>query len=173
MHFAIITAVIATTSLLLTGPAAAAENEVAIGGPVERNGLSVAAAYLRAIDMEPAPATPAGDDTIHLECDVAAAGDNPHGFAEGQFVPYLTCSYIVEKIGTDWRRVGTMLPMTAQDGPHYADNVPMDGAGDYRVSYTLSPPSEQGFYRHADDGTGVPGWWEPFTVEWTFSYPDG
>lgn len=158
---------------LAAAPAHAADDEIKIGGPVERNGLSVAAAYLLAIDMDPPPATPAGENVIHLECDVAAAADNPHGFAEGQFVPYLTCSYVVEKVGSDWRRVGTMLPMTAQDGPHYADNVPLDGPGEYRVTYHLSPPSERGFYRHADESTGVPGWWEPFSVGWKFSYPEG
>jgi len=167
--------IIGTSALLVLAPlpGVAAEGETVIGGPVERHGLSVAAAYLEAIEMDPAPATPAGADVIHLECDVAAAADNPHGFAEGQFVPYLTCSYVVEKIGGDWRRIGTMLPMTAQDGPHYADNVPLDGPGEYRVTYRLSPPSERGFYRHADDATGVPAWWAPFEVEWTFTYPDG
>lgn len=155
------------------GASLAAGDETAIGAPVERNGLSVGAAYLEAIEMDPAPATPAGPDTIHLECDVAAVAGNPHGFAEGQFVPYLTCSYLIEKVGEDWRRIGVMLPMTAQDGPHYAANVPMDGPGEYRLVYQLDPPSEQGFYRHADEATGVPAWWEPFSVEWTFSYPGG
>ena len=152
-------------------PALSADDEVVIGEPVERNGLSVGAAYLRAIEMAPEPAVPAGEDVIHLECDVVAAPDNQHGFAEGTFVPYLTCAYHIEKIGEDWRQIGTMLPMSAQDGPHYASNVPMAGPGDYRVVYRLSPPSEQGFYRHADDATGVPDWWAPFSVEWTFNYP--
>ncbi len=153
-------------------PAHAAE-EVAIGDAVERHGIEVAAAYLDAIEMDPAPAVAMGDDVIHLECDVAATADNPHGFSEGAWVPYLTCAYRIEKLGSDWSRVGVMLPMTAQDGPHYANNVPMDGAGDYRITYFVAPPSERGFYRHADDATGVEPWWRPFEASWTFTYPEG
>ncbi len=160
---------------LLIGPAGAsgamAGEETAIGDPVERNGLSIGAAYLTAIDMDPTPAMAAGADVIHLECDVAATADNAHGFPEGAWVPYLTCTYLIEKVGEDWRRVGTMLPMTAQDGPHYANNVPLDGPGEYRLVYHLEPPASRGFYRHADEETGVPPWWAPFAVSWTFTYP--
>jgi uncharacterized protein involved in high-affinity Fe2+ transport len=156
-------------ALLIAGPALAAE--VHVGDAVERHGLSVGAAYLTGITMEPVPPTEMGEDTIHLECDVAAAADNRHGFAEGDFVPYLTCTYLIEKLDGDWQHAGTMLPMTAQDGPHYANNVPMDGPGEYRVTYFLEGPSRNGFFRHTDDGTGVPGWFEPFSVGWTFTYP--
>jgi uncharacterized protein involved in high-affinity Fe2+ transport len=164
---------IAGAALVLsaTSFAALASEEVAIGEPVERNGLSVAAAYLEAIEMHPTPAMAAGEDVIHLECDIAATEGNVHGFSEGDWVPYLTCTYLVEKVGSDWMRVGTMLPMTAQDGPHYANNVPMDGPGEYRVTYHLEPPTSRGFFRHADDATGVEAWWEPFSVSWTFDYP--
>jgi len=159
----------AAAALALTAPAWAAE--VHVGDAVDRNGLSVGAAYLTGIDMSPMPPMQMGDDTIHLECDVSATSDNAHGFAEGDFVPYLTCSYVIEKIGTDWQRAGTMLPMTATDGPHYANNVPMNGSGEYRVTYFLEPPSRNGFFRHTDEETGVPAWWEPFEVTWTFTYP--
>lgn len=145
--------------------------EVHVGDAVERNGLSVAAAYLTGIEMAPAPPTPDGGDTIHLECDVSAAADNAQGFREGSFVPYLTCSYLITKQGSDWQRAGTMLPMTAKDGPHYANNVAMNGPGTYEVTYFLAPPSRNGFFRHADSETGVSAWWEPFSVNWTFDYP--
>jgi hypothetical protein len=152
---------------------AEAADETAIGEPVERHGIEVGAAYLDAIEMDPAPAVPMGDDVIHLECDVAATADNAHGFPEGAWVPYLTCAYEIEKVGAEWRDVGVMLPMSAQDGPHYANNVPLDGAGEYRVTYHVSPPSVRGFYRHADDATGVEPWWQPFEVSWTFDYRAG
>jgi len=163
-------AAVGAAAALYAAPVTAAE-EAHVGDAVDRNGLSVAAAYLTGIDMMPAPPTPHGGDTIHLECDVSANANNQHGFAEGAFVPYLTCSYLIEKVGTDWQQAGTMLPMVAQDGPHYANNVPMDGPGDYRVTYFLEPPSRNGFFRHADESTGVPEWWEPFSVSWTFTYP--
>jgi hypothetical protein len=156
-------------ALALTAPAHAAEAHV--GDAVERNGLSIGAAYLTGIDMSPMAPMPMGDDTIHLECDVAATADNAQGFAEGDFVPYLTCSYVIEKVGTEWQHAGTMLPMTAADGPHYANNVPMNGPGEYRVTYFLEPPSRNGFFRHAEGETGVAPWWDPFAVSWTFTYP--
>ena len=41
----------------------------------------------------------------------------------------------------------------------------------HQVSYTLNPPAVNGFIRHTDKSTGVPGWWNPITVDWTFQYP--
>lgn len=61
--------------------------------------------------------------------------------------------------------------MTAQDGPHYANNVAMDGPGQYCLTYHLVPHQGQGFFRHTDDETGVEPWWNPFSVSWTFEYP--
>jgi uncharacterized protein involved in high-affinity Fe2+ transport len=169
MSFAARLAALAVSAVL---PVAAAQaTEYHVGEPIEGNGLSVGAAYLLGIDMEPMLPMPMGEDTIHLECDVAATADNAQGFPEGHWVPYLTCTYLVEKLGTDWHHAGTMLPMTAQDGPHYANNVPMDGPGEYRVTYYLAPPTQTGFFRHTDEETGVGPWWEPFTVSWTFEYP--
>lgn len=150
-------AVIGAVTALYAAPATAAE-EAHVGDAVDRHGLSVAAAYLTGIDMVPAPPTPHDGDTIHLECDVSVNANNQNGFNEGDFVPYLTCSYLIEKVDTNWQRAGTMLPMTAQDGPHYANNVPMDGPGEYRLTYFLEPPSRNGFFRHADESTGVQEW---------------
>jgi uncharacterized protein involved in high-affinity Fe2+ transport len=41
----------------------------------------------------------------------------------------------------------------------------------YHLSYTLNPPAVNGFIPHTDKSTGVPGWWNPITVDWTFHYP--
>ena len=61
--------------------------------------------------------------------------------------------------------------MSAKDGPHYADNVRMDGPGEYKVTYRFAPPEVNGFMRHTDQETGVPEWWAPFSQEFTFKYP--
>ena len=84
---------------------------------------------------------------------------------------YLTIDYTLKKTGTDWQASGKLLPMTAKDGPHYAANLKMDGPGQYRVTYRLSPPGVNGFYHHTDKETGVPDWWQPFTVDFDFKYP--
>jgi uncharacterized protein involved in high-affinity Fe2+ transport len=61
--------------------------------------------------------------------------------------------------------------MIAKDGPHYADNVKMDGPGTYTVTYRFEPPEANGFLRHVDKATGVPAWWQPFSESFTFAYP--
>jgi uncharacterized protein involved in high-affinity Fe2+ transport len=47
----------------------------------------------------------------------------------------------------------------------------MDGPGSYKVTYRFSPPEANGFYRHTDQETGVPPWWQPFSQTFTFTYP--
>ena len=61
--------------------------------------------------------------------------------------------------------------MTAKDGPHYAENVKMDGPGQYRLTYRFLPPEANGFLRHTDQETGVPAWWQPFDQQFVFTYP--
>ena len=110
-------------------------------------------------------------DVVHVEADVHATADSVYGFADGAWIPYLTIGFQIEKKGGDWRASGTLKPMTAQDGPHYAENVKMNGPGDYVLTYTFTPPEKNGFFHHVDAETGVPGWWAPFTQQFTFHYP--
>ena len=110
-------------------------------------------------------------DAVHLEVDVHAAKDEKHGLADGEWVPYLTITYTIEKVGTNFKRTGSLLPMTAGDGPHYANNIGLLGDGDYKLTYHFEPPSKAGFLRHVDKATGVPDWWQPFSETWTFHFP--
>ena len=152
------------------GHASAAEFHV--GGPETKNGLEIVGNYLTGIEMEPMPKGAAmGPDAVHLELDVHAAKDEAHGFGEDAWILYLTITYAIEKVGSDFKKSGQLLPMTAGDGPHYANNIAMGGPGQYHVSYHIEPPSQAGFIHHVDKVTGVPEWWTPFTVEWTFTYP--
>ena len=77
----------------------------------------------------------------------------------------------MEKIGGGYRETKTLAPMTNTDGPHYANNFSMAGPGEYKATYEVQPPSSNGFLRHVDKETGVPEWWKPVTVSWTFHYP--
>ena len=52
-----------------------------------------------------------------------------HGLADGEWVPYLIITYTIEKVGTNFKRTGPLLPMTAGDSPHYANNVGLMGDG--------------------------------------------
>jgi uncharacterized protein involved in high-affinity Fe2+ transport len=71
-----------------------------------------------------------GPDAVHLELDVRAAKGESHGFAEGAWIPYFTITYTIEKVGADFKKGGQLLPMTAGDGPHYANNVTLGGPGE-------------------------------------------
>jgi uncharacterized protein involved in high-affinity Fe2+ transport len=92
---------------------------------------------------------------------------NPHGFAASSWIPYLTIEYAVEKVGSEWKSNGVLIPMASSDGPHYGENVKLSGPGKYKVVYTIKPPS---IPYHVDKETGVKGWWEPFTQDWEFNY---
>lgn len=164
-------ALLAAATALLLAPAASAR-EYYVGGPVHEHDMEIVANYLVGIEMAPMlDGMAAGPDTIHLEADVHATADNTYGYPDGAWVGYLTIAYLVEKLGTDWTASGTLRPMEAKDGPHYADNVRMDGPGQYKLTYRFTAPDSNGFLRHVDAETGVPGWWAPFSTTFAFAYP--
>jgi len=157
-------------ALLLAQPLAA--REYFVGGPVHEHDMEIVANYLIGVEMDPMPPGMAhGDDVIHLEADVHATADNVYGYPDGAWVAYLTIAYALKKDGSDWHADGKLLPMTAKDGPHYADNVKMNGPGHYTLTYTFTNPQANGFYRHVDQETGVPAWWQPFSETFSFDYP--
>ncbi len=169
MNRIVLSAALAAT--LLAAPRADA-HEFFVGGPVHKDDMEIVANYLVGVEMAPMTAGMVmGPDTIHLEADVHATADNIYGYPDGAWVAYLTIGYTIEKQGSDWRHSGTLHPMQAKDGSHYADNVKMDGPGTYAVVYNFTSPESAGFLRHVDKETGVPGWWAPFNESFTFKYP--
>lgn len=159
---------------LPAGVTAAQAREYPIGGPVQAHDMEIASSYLTDVMVMPMPAGMIDNtkpDTIHLETDVHATADNVWGYPDGAWVPYLDIGYVLTKDGTPWKAEGKMHFMTAKDGPHYADNVKMDGAGRYTVVLTYSSPEQNGFLHHVDKETGTPGFWQPFTEKFNFAYP--
>lgn len=146
--------------------------EYPIGTPQQRNGMEIAAVYLQPIEMEPeGMMRPVKDSDVHMEADIHALGNNPNGFDEGAWMPYLTIKYEVTKQGDDEKISGDFMAMVANDGPHYGDNVKLKGPGKYHVKYTIYPPSSAThFGRHTDRLTGVRPWFKPFSVEYDFTY---
>ena len=162
---------IAAMAIILVAPAAFAR-EFFVGGPVHKNDMEIVANYLVGIEMAPRMEDmPQGPDVIHLEADVHATADNVYGYPDGAWIAYLTINYTLTKQGSDWKTSGSLKPMTAKDGPHYADNVKMGGPGTYTVIYSFTPPEANGFLRHIDKETGVPAWWDRFSESFTFTYP--
>jgi len=129
--------------------------ETPIGLPQSLYGMEIAAVYLQAIEMEPKGIMKArGESDIHLE-----------------WIPNLIIHYTIIKLDTNQTIEGIMVPMVANDGPHYGDNVKMPGAGKYKVIYKINNPLKKGeFGRHTDRETGVRDWFKPFEVEWEFNF---
>ncbi len=153
-------------------PAIGHGEEFYIGEPVEQNDLQIVPNYLVGIEMDRMPpGMEMGPNSIHLEVDVHATKNEKHGFPEDAWIPYLTIRYTLTKDGSHFKKTGALAPMTAGDGPHYANNVNMAGPGTYQLTYVISAPSSNGFIRHIDKATGVPDWWKPMTLHWTFTYP--
>ncbi len=151
--------------------------EYPIGSPQQQAGIEIAAVYLQAVDMEPEGHTrKAADSDIHLEADIHALSSNPNGFREGDWVPYLLVKYEVTKLPGGETIKGDMMPMVANDGPHYGDNVKLKGPGKYKVKFIVLPPNAKEnplgnqFGRHTDRLTGVRPWFKPVETEWEFTF---
>jgi uncharacterized protein involved in high-affinity Fe2+ transport len=153
---------------------AADAKEYPIGTPQEKNGLEIGAVYLQPIEMDPPGVMrPAAESDVHLESDIKAAKDNKDGFAQGDWIPYLAVNYELTKLDDNQTQKGEFMPMVANDGPHYGDNVKMMGPGKYKLILTIAPPDENPhahFGRHIDKETGVAPWFKTFAVEYEFTY---
>ena len=153
-----------------TAPALALEYP--IGKPQIRAGMEVSAVYLQPVPMEPDGMMRAvRDSDIHLEADIKAQSDNPNGFPDGAFIPYLDLHYEIAKDGSAEPIRGELMPMVANDGPHYGDNVKLQGAGKYHLRITVTAPGPGShFGRHTDKETGVGPWFKPFTLDYEFAF---
>ncbi len=144
--------------------------EFPIGEPIEKNSMEIAAVYLQAVKMEPMLPGMEKQTDIHLEADIHAIKGNNNGFGEGDWIPALQVDYFIAKKGSKWTTFGSLMPMVASDGPHYGENIKLNGIGKYIVTFNISPPPINGFYRHTDKETGVGKWWSPFSHTWEFTY---
>jgi len=164
--------VLASAVVIIGCGAPAFALEYPIGKPQVRAGMEVIAVYLQPVSMEPAGMMRSvRDSDIHLEADIKARSDNPNGFADGTFVPYLDLHYEIAKEGSGQPIRGELMPMVANDGPHYGDNVKLQGAGKYHLRITVDAPGrESHFGRHTDKETGVGPWFERFTLDYDFAF---
>ncbi|MDR2197972.1 MAG: iron transporter [Deltaproteobacteria bacterium] len=154
-------------------PGGAGFEEFPIGDDQDVGPLHIAAVYFQPVDMEPAGAGGLSKDQadMHLEADISANENNKLGYGAGDFVPNLTVRYKAEKKGGKTIE-GVFMPMSASDGPHYGNNVKLDGAGDYKITFIIESPEKQNYLLHTDKETGVEGhfWKEPIEVSWDFKW---
>ena len=148
--------------------------EYPIGKQKIEGGMEIGAVYLQPITMDPeGMMRKASDSDVHLEADIHAVKNNPTGFAEGDWMPYLQVKYELTKAGASYKQTGDLMPMVADDGPHYGDNVKLAGPGKYHLKLVVNPPMQTGhmaFGRHVDKETGVGPWFKPITIEYDFPF---
>ena len=163
---------VAATALgLVLGAGVAAAAEHPIGRAVERDGMRIGAVYLQGVMMEGMEHDAHDPGAVHLEADIHALKGNKNGFAAGEWIPNLGVTYLVTKPGDPSVQLkGELIPMVANDGPHYGQNVVLPGPGKYHVAFHVTPPNEHGFTRHIDKETGVGPWWSGFDQEWDFTF---
>ncbi|MDR3212279.1 MAG: iron transporter [Planctomycetota bacterium] len=147
--------------------------EFPLGDDFDIEPLHIAGVYFQPVDMWPEGmgGLAAVDSDMHLEADISALGENTLGYGAGDFVPNLTVRYKAVKEGGKTIE-GAFMPMNASDGPHYGNNVKLDGAGRYKITFTIESPAKQNYLLHIDNETGVPGryWEKPIEVSWDFDF---
>jgi hypothetical protein len=146
--------------------------EYPIGKPVTQSAMEVSTVYLQPIEMDPpGMMRAAAESDVHLEADIKATAGNTNGFADGEWIPALDVHYEVLKLDSGEKVSGELMPMVANDGPHYGDNAKLFGPGKYRLTVQVAPPGPaQHFGRHVDKETGVAAWFKPFEVKQDFVY---
>jgi uncharacterized protein involved in high-affinity Fe2+ transport len=166
--------VLAAVTAMAAWSVSASAAEYPIGQHKIEGGMEIGAVYLQPITMDPPGLMrDAAKSDVHLEADIHAVKDNPTGFAEGDWMPYLQISYELSKVGSKEVIKGDMMPMVANDGPHYGDNVKLMGPGKYHLKMVVKPPMQMGhmgFGRHVDKETGVGPWFKPITLEYDFPF---
>jgi uncharacterized protein involved in high-affinity Fe2+ transport len=155
------------------GAETAGFEEFPLGDEQQAGPLNVAGVYFQPVDMEPAGlgGLAASQSDMHLEADIAALPNNNLGYGAGDFVPYLTVKFKAQKQGGKLIE-GNFMPMSASDGPHYGNNVKLDGPGRYKITFIIENPEKQSYLLHVDKETGVTGrfWKQPLEVSWDFDY---
>jgi uncharacterized protein involved in high-affinity Fe2+ transport len=153
---------------------AAGFEEFPLGDEQDAGPLHIAGVYFQPVDMEPRAnaGLPASQADFHLEADISANEDNNLGYGAGDFIPYLTVKYKIQKQGSRDVQEGTFMPMNASDGPHYGANIKVNGAGRYKITFIIENPEKSGYLLHVDKETGVPGrfWAKPVEVSWDFNF---
>ena len=160
-------------SLALAAPLSQAA-ETPIGKHQIVSGMEIGAVYLQPVKMEPDGMMKKVEESdIHLEADIHATKKNTNGFAEGDWMPNLAIKFEIIKVGGTFKAEGNLMPMVASDGPHYGDNVKLDGPGKYKLKFTVQPPSANAhahFGRHVDKETGVAPWFKAFDLNYDFTF---
>ena len=109
---------VACLAAAVSGQSLAAEHSM--GAPVIVDGMILQPVYLQPVHMAPMlPGMSAESADSHLEIDIHADKNNPQGFEPGAWIPYLTVSYQIRKLGGNWSTFGTLMAMTSSERPRW------------------------------------------------------
>ncbi len=151
-----------------------AQAEAPLGAPVTRQdaGLTITASYEAPLALEGSNASnqslflsPNKAD-LFLAVNIRGAKGNKNGFGVGEFIPYLSVSYTLQRQGGGEVQRGYLHSLVGPKGMRYGNNVKLSGSGPYTLGLTIEPPIKVGFGRHTDLETGVSRWWKQLQVEW-------
>ncbi len=152
--------------------------ETPLGALVTRPdaGLTITASYEAPLALEGSNASnqplflsPDKAD-LFLAVNIRAGKGNKNGFGAGEFIPYLTVSYTLQRQGGGETLRGYLHSLVGPKGMKYGNNVKLTGFGSYALTLTIEPPIKVGFGRHTDLETGVSRWWKQLQVEWPLEY---
>lgn len=157
---------VATHNTVYAAPAAEAPGqsgfaEIPIGETVQ-GPYQIGAVYFQAVNMLPEGKQPsAAQSDMHLEADIhlTKKAAIAYGFGNGDdvWVPYLTVDYkVLSANGKKQITSGTLMPMNADDGPHYGINIKKGviPIGKYKLQFIIKAPTD--YLLHVDSETGVP-----------------
>ena len=120
--------------------------------------------------MAPMPTMNKEKWDIHNEVDMHEIRGSSMGFGAGGWIPGANIACTISKKNSDWRIVFSMMPMVANDGPHYGRNVKLDGPGVYEEMCHIDPPDWTGFFRHTDKETGTAPYFKPYSISGSFKW---
>ncbi|MDO5733695.1 MAG: iron transporter [Eubacteriales bacterium] len=136
--------------------------EIEIGDLQIAGPFQVQLVYFQGVDMIPAGKQPSADESdMHLEADIHLLPEfaPQFGFGAGEDIwpAYLTVDYkVLSEDGQTEITSGSMMPMNADDGPHYGINIKkgLIPVGKYQIVLEFRPSDD--YLLHVDSETGVP-----------------
>lgn len=136
----------------LGAPATAPARDFAlypIGETQQFGDVTVALSFLQPLALNAGMMRAADRSDIHLEADIAAAQDDPNGYAKGEWRPYAVVHYTLTRLrpaATEAPLTGTLIPLIGYNSgggggkDHYGDNIEMRGPGRYRLALSIHLP---------------------------------
>lgn len=137
-------------------------NEIPIGEAKEAGPFNVEAVYFQGVDMVPENKQPSGEESdMHIEADIHLKPEDgkKYGFGDGENIwpAYLTVNYkVMSEDGKKEITSGAMMPMNADDGPHYGINIKKGVIPVGKYKLIIEFRASEDYLLHVDGETGVP-----------------